>query len=100
MKRWMWRSCILAAVILKSPWRQPSASCWAPGSWVIQIGPMTPEAVIMKDLQSEAWRELAAKEGPAMPRLFDPFMEEELSDRDETLAQSILHNAMAEAGLA
>lgn len=31
--------------------------------------------------------ELAAKEGPAMPRLFDPFMEEELSAMAETLAQ-------------
>jgi hypothetical protein len=35
-----------------------------------------------------------------MPRLFDPFMEEELSDRVETLAQSRLQKAMAEAGLA
>jgi hypothetical protein len=61
---------------------------------------MTPEAVIMKDLQSEAWRELAAKEGPAMPRLFDPFKEEELSTRVEDLAKSRLQKAMTEVGLA
>ena len=63
-------------------------------------GPTTPEAVIMAELRSEARQELAAKEGPAMPRLFDPFMEEERSDRVETLAKSKLQKAMAEAGLA
>jgi hypothetical protein len=62
--------------------------------------PMTPEGVIMAELQTDARQELAAKEGPAMPRLFDPFMEEELSARAETLAQSRLKKAMAEAGLA
>jgi hypothetical protein len=35
-----------------------------------------------------------------MPRLFDPFMKEELSARAETLAQNRLKKAMAEAGLA
>jgi len=67
-------------------------------------GPTTPEAVIMKDLRSEARQELAAKEGPAISRFdFDPFraeMEEELSARVETLAKSKLKKAMAEAGLA
>jgi hypothetical protein len=62
--------------------------------------PMSPEGVILQDLRSEARRELAAKEGPAMPRLFDPFMEEELSAWTEALAQSRLKKAMAEAGLA
>ena len=63
-------------------------------------GPTTPEDVIMKDLRREARQELAATEGPAMPRLFDPFMEEELSTRVEDLAKSRLQKAMAEAGLA
>jgi hypothetical protein len=63
-------------------------------------GPTTPEAVLLSDLRREARLELVAKEGPAMPRLFDPFMEEELSARVETLAQSRLKKAMAEAGLA
>jgi hypothetical protein len=67
-------------------------------------GPTTPEDVIMKDLRSEARQELAAKEGPAMSRFdFDPFraeMEQELSTRVETLAQSRLKKAMKEAGLA
>ena len=63
-------------------------------------GPTTPEGVIMKDLRSEARRELAAKEGPAMSRLFDPFMEEELSTRVEDLAKSRLQKAMTEVGLA
>jgi hypothetical protein len=63
-------------------------------------GPTTPEDVIMKDLRSEARRELAAKEGPAMPRFFDPFMEEELSTRVEDLAKSRLKKALAAAGLA
>jgi len=63
-------------------------------------GPTTPEAVIMKDLRSEARQELAAKEGPAMLGLFDPFMEEELSARIEDMAESRLKKAMAEAGLA
>ena len=63
-------------------------------------GPTTPEGVIMAELRTDARRELAAKEGPAMSRLFDPFMEEELSDRVEDLAKSRLKKAMAEAGLA
>ena len=63
-------------------------------------GPTTPEGVLMTDLRSEARQELAAKEGPAMSRLFDPFMEEELSARVEDLAKSRLKKAMAEAGLA
>jgi len=63
-------------------------------------GPTTPEAVIMKDLRSEARQELAAKEGPAMLGLFDPFMEEELSARIEDMAERRLKKAMAEAGLA
>ena len=63
-------------------------------------GPTTPEAVIMAELRSEARQELAAKEGPAMPRLFDPFMEEDLSTRVEALAESRLQKAVAEAGLA
>jgi hypothetical protein len=62
-------------------------------------GPMTPEGVLMTELRTDARRKLAAKEGPAMSRLFDPFMEEELSARVETLAQSRLKKAMAEAGL-
>lgn len=63
-------------------------------------GPTSPEGVIMKDLRSEARHELVVKEGPAMPRLFDPFMEEELSTRVEDLAKSRLKKAMVEAGLA
>ena len=63
-------------------------------------GPTTPEAVIMKDLRSEARQELAATEGPTRSRLFDPFMEEDLSARIEDLAESRLKKAMAEAGLA
>jgi hypothetical protein len=63
-------------------------------------GPTTPEGVIMKDLRNEARQELVAKKGPAMTRLFDPFMEEELSARVEDLAKSRLKKAMAEAGLA
>jgi hypothetical protein len=67
-------------------------------------GPTTPEGVILQDLRSEARLELAAKEGPAMPRFeFDPSrgeMEESLSTWSETLAQSRLKKAMAEAGLA
>jgi hypothetical protein len=67
---------------------------------LLKEGPTTPEGVILQDLRSEARRELAAKEGPAMPRLFDPFMKEELSARAETLAQNRRKKAMAEAGLA
>jgi hypothetical protein len=67
-------------------------------------GPTTPEDVIMAELRTDARRELAAKEEPAMPRIeFDPFlgeMEENLSTRAETLAKSRLKKAMAEAGLA
>jgi hypothetical protein len=63
-------------------------------------GPMTPEDVIMKDLRSEARQELAAKEGPTRSRLFDPFMEEDLSARIEDMAESRLKKAMSEAGLA
>ena len=63
-------------------------------------GPTTPEAVIMKDLRSEARQELAAKEGPTRSRLFDPFMEEDLSARIEDMAESRLKKAMSEAGLA
>jgi hypothetical protein len=63
-------------------------------------GPTTPEGVILQDPRSEARQELAAKEGPAMTRLFDPFMEEELSARTEVLAQSRLKKTMAEAELA
>jgi hypothetical protein len=63
-------------------------------------GPTTPEGVILKDLRSEARLELAAKEGSAMPRLFDPFREEELSAMVEDLAESRLKKAMSEAGLA
>jgi len=58
----------------------------------------------MAELRTDARWELAAKEGPAMPRFeFDPFlgeMEESLSTRAETLAQSRLKKALAEAGLA
>lgn len=67
-------------------------------------GPTTLDGVILQDLRSEAWQELAAKEGPAMPSFeFDPFLaeiEERLVDRVETLAKSLLMKAMAEAGLA
>jgi transposase len=63
-------------------------------------GPMTPEGVLLAELRTDARQELAATEGPAMSRLFDPFMEEERSDRVETLAESRLKKAMAEAGLA
>jgi len=67
-------------------------------------GPTTPEGVIMAELRTDARRELATKEGPAMPRFeFDPSqgeMEESLSTRAETLAQSRLKKAMAKAGLA
>ncbi len=67
-------------------------------------GPTTPEDVILQDPRSEARRELAAKEGPAMPRFeFNPFrgeMEENLSAWAETLAQSRLKKAMVKAGLA
>jgi len=52
------------------------------------------------DPRCEARRELAATEGPAIPRLFDPFLEKELSARVEVLAQSRLKKAMVEAGLA
>lgn len=58
----------------------------------------------MKDLRSEARQELAAKEGPAITRFgFDPFraeMEENFEDKVETLAESRLQKATAEAGLA
>jgi hypothetical protein len=63
-------------------------------------GPTTPKGVILQDLRSEARMELVTKEGPAIPKLFDPFMEEELSARVEDLAESRLEKAMAEAGLA
>jgi hypothetical protein len=63
-------------------------------------GPTTPEDVIMKDLRCEARQELAAKEGSTRSRLFDPFMEEDLSARVEDLAKSKLQKAMSEAGLA
>jgi hypothetical protein len=63
-------------------------------------GPTTPEDVIMKDLRCEARQELAAKVGSTRSRLFDPFMEEDLSARVEDLAKSKLQKAMAEAGLA
>lgn len=67
-------------------------------------GPTTPEGVILQDLRSEARRELAAKEGPAMPRFeFYPFqgeMEKNFKDKVEALAKSRLKKAMAEAGLA
>jgi hypothetical protein len=36
-------------------------------------GPTTPEGVLLPELRREARQKLAAKEGPAMPRLFDPF---------------------------
>jgi hypothetical protein len=61
---------------------------------------MTPEGVLMAELRTDARRELVAKEGPAMSRLFDPFVEEELSTRVEDLAKGRLKKAMAEAGLA
>jgi hypothetical protein len=67
---------------------------------LLKEGPTTPEGVILQDLRSEARQELAATEGPAMPRLFDPFLEEELSARVEDLAKSRLKKAMAEVGLA
>jgi hypothetical protein len=63
-------------------------------------GPTTPEGVLMAELRTDARRELAAIEGPAMLRLFDPFMEEELSARVEDLANSRLKKVMAGAGLA
>jgi hypothetical protein len=57
----------------------------------------------MAELRTDARWELAAKEGPAMPRFdFDPFRaerEEELSNRVEDLANSRLKKAMTEAGL-
>ena len=66
-------------------------------------GPTTPEGVLLPELRREARLELAAKDGPAMPRFdFDPFRaerEEELSARVEDLAKSRLKKAMAEAGL-
>jgi hypothetical protein len=66
-------------------------------------GPTTPEGVLMAELRTDARQELAATEGPAMPRFdFDPFRaerEEELSNRVEDLANSRLKKAMAEAGL-
>ena len=62
-------------------------------------GSTTPEGVIMAELRTDARQELAAKEGPAMLGLFDPFMEEDLSARVEDLAKSRLKKAMAEAGL-
>jgi len=71
---------------------------------LLKKGPTTPEGVILQDPRSEARQELAAKEGPAMPRFeFDPFRaerEEEKSTRVEDLAKSRLKKAMAEAGLA
>ena len=67
-------------------------------------GPTTPEGVIMAELRTDARRELAATEGPAMSRFeFYPFrgeMGEELSARVEDLAKSRLKKAMAQAGLA
>jgi len=58
----------------------------------------------MEDLRSEARRELAAKEGPAKPRFeLDPFRTEIVEifeDKVETLGESRLKKAMAEAGLA
>jgi hypothetical protein len=67
-------------------------------------GPTPPEGVILHELRSEARLELAAKEGPAMPRFeLDPFraeIEEIFEDKVEALAESRLKKAMAEAGLA
>ncbi|MFZ3149324.1 MAG: hypothetical protein WA137_09805 [Methanothrix sp.] len=67
-------------------------------------GPTTPESVIMAELRTDARRELAAKEGPAMPRFeFDPFraeIEVNFKDKVEALAKSRLQKAMANAGLA
>jgi lambda repressor-like predicted transcriptional regulator len=67
-------------------------------------GPTTPAEVLLPDLRREARLELVAKEGPAKSRFeFAPFraeMEEELSAKAETLAQSRLKRAMAEVGLA
>ena len=79
---------------------QPNTSgraLWLLGEIDLSMGgPTTPEVcVILQDLRSESRRELAAKEGPAMPRLFDPFMEEELSARVADLAKSRLQKAMA-----
>ena len=87
---------------------QPNTSGRAP--WLLGEtdlptgGPTTPEGVILQDLRSEARRELAAKEEPAMPRFeFDPFLteiEESFVERVEASAKSRLKKAMAEAGLA
>jgi hypothetical protein len=93
-----WR-CSLAAMILKPPWPQPSTfyrALWLLGEIDLpKEGPTTPEGVIMQDPRSEARQELAAKEEPAMSRLIDPFMEEELSARVADLAKSRLKKAMA-----
>jgi hypothetical protein len=62
-------------------------------------GPITPEDVIMAELRTDARQELAVKEGPTRSRLFDPFMEEDLSARVEDMAESRLKKAMAAAGL-
>jgi hypothetical protein len=63
-------------------------------------GPTTPEEVLMAELRTDARQELAATEGPAMPRFdFDPFRAE-IEDKVETLANSRLKKAMTEAGLA
>ena len=84
---------------------QPNTSgraLWLLGEIDLSMGgPTTPEVcVILQDLRSESRRELAAKEGPAMPRFeFCPFRGE-MEDKVEALAESRLEKAMAEAGLA
>lgn len=68
-------------------------------------GPMTPEAVIMERLRSEARRELTEEDKQNQPRYpleFDPLREFnviELENKVEDLAKSKLKKAMAEAGL-
>ena len=67
-------------------------------------GLTTPEAVILKELRSEARQELTAKNskknqmGDLMFDL-DPFEINRLNDEVEALAKSRLKNALAEAGL-
>jgi len=69
-------------------------------------GPMTPEAVIMERLRSEARQELTEEDKQNKPRYpmleFEPFRAEaelDFANRVEDLAKSRLKKAMAEAGL-
>lgn len=71
-------------------------------------GPTTPEAIIMEDLRSEAWRELAAKKKQNKSEYteFSPFdigygLEDQsrFNDEVEALARSRLKGALEKAGL-